>query len=154
MGTSMTLLIGKEERTITLAFFYLIYLWKRFIDNTFFIFHGLTSSLKHWWHLWIKLDQQSNTTSPSPNKLYPAYMFRLTFLNPENIGQNFKKPLPTVWHYFTSTFTTHSALKRFHLLTNNSRQQECLQKSRPKRWTQQLSTHFVFSVIFTPPHYQ
>ena len=54
LGTSMgtkiaaryvNLLMGKEERTIILAFLHLIYFWKRFIDDIFFIFLGSHSQL-------------------------------------------------------------------------------------------------------------
>ena len=42
------LFMGKEERTIILVFLHLIYFWKSFIDNIFFIFlgsHALLESL-------------------------------------------------------------------------------------------------------------
>ena len=39
------LFMGKEERTRILTFFYLIYFWKRFIDDIFFIFLGPHSQL-------------------------------------------------------------------------------------------------------------
>ena len=50
MGTKIAaryvnLLMGKEERTIILTFLHLIYFWKRFIDDIFFIFLGSHSQL-------------------------------------------------------------------------------------------------------------
>ena len=50
MGTRMAppyanLFMGKEERTIILTFLHLIYFWKRFIDDIFFIFLGSHSQL-------------------------------------------------------------------------------------------------------------
>ena len=39
------LFMGKEERTIILTFLHLIYFWKRFIDDIFFIFLGSHSQL-------------------------------------------------------------------------------------------------------------
>ena len=55
LGTSMgnrmappyaNLFMGMEERTIILTFLYLIYFWKPFIDEIFFIFLGSHSQLK------------------------------------------------------------------------------------------------------------
>ena len=51
MGTRMApsyanIFMDKEERTIFLTFLYLIYFWKRFIENNFFIFLGSLSQLK------------------------------------------------------------------------------------------------------------
>ena len=51
MGTRMAppyanLFMGKEERTIILTFLHLIYFWKHFIDDNFFIFLGSHSQLK------------------------------------------------------------------------------------------------------------
>ena len=50
MGTKMAppypnLFMGKEECTITLTFLQIIYFWKRFINDTFFIFLGSHSQL-------------------------------------------------------------------------------------------------------------
>ena len=50
IGTRMAppyanLFMGKEERTIILTFLLLIYFWKRFIDDIFFIFLGSHSQL-------------------------------------------------------------------------------------------------------------
>ena len=38
--------MGKEERTIVLAFLYLIYCWKRFIAGILFIFLGSHTQLE------------------------------------------------------------------------------------------------------------
>ena len=51
MGTRMAppyanLFMGKEERKTLLAFLHLIYLWKRFIDDIFFIFFGTHQELQ------------------------------------------------------------------------------------------------------------
>ena len=51
IGTRMApsyvnLFMGKEERTIILTFLHLIYFWKSFIDDIFFIFLGFHSQLK------------------------------------------------------------------------------------------------------------
>ena len=51
MGTKMpplcaNIFMRKEERTIILTFLYLIYFWKRFISDIFFIFLGSHSQLK------------------------------------------------------------------------------------------------------------
>ena len=51
IGTRMApfyanLFMGKEERTIILTFLHLIYFWKSFIDDIFFIFLGSHSQLK------------------------------------------------------------------------------------------------------------
>ena len=48
MGTSVAppyanLFMSKEERTIILTFLHLIYFWKCFIDDIFFIFLGFYS---------------------------------------------------------------------------------------------------------------
>ena len=43
-------------------------------------------------------------------------MFRSTFLNPENLRQNLTKNPMTLWHYFTSTPTTHSAGKKISFI--------------------------------------
>ena len=40
------LFMGKEERTIILTFLHLIYFWKRFIDDIFFIFLGSHSQFQ------------------------------------------------------------------------------------------------------------
>ena len=63
MGTRMAppyanLFMGKEERTIILTFLLLIYFWKRFIDDIFFIFLGSYSQLK-------SLTTFINTISPT-----------------------------------------------------------------------------------------
>ena len=51
MGTRMAppytnLFMGEEQHTIILTFFLLIYFWRRFIDDIFFIFLGSHSQLK------------------------------------------------------------------------------------------------------------
>ena len=42
----VNLFMGREERTIILTFFHLIYFWKRFIGDIFFIFLGSHFQLK------------------------------------------------------------------------------------------------------------
>ena len=107
MGTKMAplyvnLFTGKEERTIILAFFHLIYFWKRFIDDNFLFYLVLTPNLNLWWRLWTKVALRLIANSPTPNKLFLSYMCKSTFLNLENTRQNFtEKPL-TAWRYFTS----------------------------------------------------
>ena len=51
MGTRMApryanIFMGKEKRTIILTFLHLIYFWKRFFDDIFFIFLGSHTQLK------------------------------------------------------------------------------------------------------------
>ena len=52
------LFLGKEERTIILSYLHLIYIWKRFIDEIFFIFLGSHSHLN-------SLMRFMNTISPT-----------------------------------------------------------------------------------------
>ena len=77
MGTKMAtpyanLFMGKEERTIILTFLHLIYFWKRFIDDIFFIFLG--SQLK-------SLMTSMNTISPTINYTFTYSEQAVSFLD-------------------------------------------------------------------------
>ena len=79
MGTRMAspyvnLFVGKEERTIILTFLHLIYFWKRFIDDTFFIFLGSHSQLK-------SLMTFMNTISPTIKYTFTSSEQTVTFLD-------------------------------------------------------------------------
>ena len=74
MGTRMAppyanLLMRKEERAIILTFLHLIYFWKRFIDDIFFIFLGSHSQLN-------SLMTFMNTIGPTIK--YHIHLFRTT----------------------------------------------------------------------------
>ena len=79
MGTRMAppyanLFMGKEERTIILTFLHLIYFWKRFIDDIFFIFLGSHSQLK-------SLMTFMNTISPTIKYIFTYSKQTVTFLD-------------------------------------------------------------------------
>ena len=83
LGTSMVtrmnspyvnLFMCKEERTIILTFLYLIYIWKRFIDDIFFIFLGFHSRLK-------TLMTFMNTISPTFKYTFTYSEQTVTFLD-------------------------------------------------------------------------
>ena len=116
MGTRMVppyanLFMGKEESTIILTFLHLIYFWKRFVDDIFPIFLGSHSQLK-------SLMTFMNTISPTIKYTFTYSEQIATFLDvqiylsetrkPENSTEN----QPTTCHYFTSTLTIHSAVKK------------------------------------------
>ena len=78
MGTRMAppyanLLMRKEERAIILTFLHLIYFWKRFIDDIFFIFLGSHSQLK-------SLMTFMNTISPTIKYTFTYFEQTVTFL--------------------------------------------------------------------------
>ena len=66
--------MGKEERTIILTFLHLIYFWKRFIDDIFFIFLGSHSQLK-------SLMTFMNTISPTIKYTFTYSKQTVTFLD-------------------------------------------------------------------------
>ena len=68
------LFMGKEERTIILTFLHLIYFWKRFIDDIFFIFLGSHSQLK-------SLMTFMNTISPTIKYTFTYSKQTVTFLD-------------------------------------------------------------------------
>ena len=79
MGTRMAppyanLFMGKEERTIILTFLHLIYFWKRFIDDIFFIFLGSHSQLN-------SLMTFMNTISPTIKYTFTYSEEPATFLD-------------------------------------------------------------------------
>ena len=79
MGTRMSppyvnLFMGKEERPIILAFLHVIYFWKRFIDDTFFIFLGSHSQLN-------SLMTFMNTISPTIKYTFTYSKQTVTFLD-------------------------------------------------------------------------
>ena len=79
MDTRMTppyanLFMGKEEHTIILIFLHLIYFWKRFIDDIFFIFLGSHSQLE-------SLMTFINTISPTINYTFSYSEQIATFLD-------------------------------------------------------------------------
>ena len=79
MGTRMALpyanlFMGKEEHTIILTFLHLIYFWKRFIDDIFFIFLGSHSQLK-------SLMTFMNTISPTIKYTFIYSKQTVTFLD-------------------------------------------------------------------------
>ena len=79
MGTRMApsfanLFIGKEERTIMLAFFHLIYFWKRFIDDLFLIFLGSHTQLE-------SLMPFMNTISPTIKNTFTYSKQTVSFLD-------------------------------------------------------------------------
>ena len=79
MGTRMAppyanLFMGKEERTIILTFLHLIYFWKRFIDDIFFIFLGSHSQLN-------SLMTFMNTISPTIKYTFIYSKQTVTFLD-------------------------------------------------------------------------
>ena len=81
MGTRMAppyanLFMGKEEHTIILTFSHLIYFWKRFIDDVFFIFLGSHSQLK-------SLMTFMNTISPTIKYTFTYSKRTATFLDVE-----------------------------------------------------------------------
>ena len=81
MGTRMappyaSLFMGKEERTIILTFLHLIYFWKSFIDDIFFIFLGSHSQLK-------SLMTFMNTISPTIKYTFTFSEKTVTFLDVE-----------------------------------------------------------------------
>ena len=68
------LFMGKEERTITLSFFHLIYFWKHFIGGIFFIFLGSLSQLK-------SLMTFMNTISPTIKYTFTCSEQTVSFLD-------------------------------------------------------------------------
>ena len=68
------LFMGKEERTIILIFLHLIYFWKRFIDDIFFIFLGSHPQLK-------SLMTFMNTISPTIKYTFTYSKQAVTFLD-------------------------------------------------------------------------
>ena len=79
MGTRMappyaSLFMGKEERTIILTFLHLIYFWKHFIDDIFFIFLGSHSQLN-------SLMTFMNTISPTVKYTFTYSDQTATFLD-------------------------------------------------------------------------
>ena len=79
MGTRMAppyanLFMGKEERTIILTFLHLIYFWKRFIDDIFFIFLGSHCQLR-------SLMTFMNTVSPTIKYTFTYSKQTVTFLD-------------------------------------------------------------------------
>ena len=68
------LFLGKEEHTIILTFLHLIYFWKRFIDDIFFIFLGSRSQLK-------SLMTFMNTISPTIKYTFTYLEQTATFLD-------------------------------------------------------------------------
>ena len=75
MATPYTnLFIGKEERTIIVTFLHLIYFWKGFIDDIFFIFLGSHSQLKSFMTF-------MNTISPTIKYTFTYSKQTVTFLD-------------------------------------------------------------------------
>ena len=79
MGTRMplpftNLFMGKEERTIILAFFHLIYFWKGFIGDIFFIFFGSQTQLE-------SLMAYMNTISPTIKYTFTYSKQTVSFLD-------------------------------------------------------------------------
>ena len=66
--------MGKEEHTIILTFLHLIYFWKRFIDDIFFIFLGSHSQLN-------SLMTFINTISPTIKYTFSYSEQTVTFLD-------------------------------------------------------------------------
>ena len=116
MGTRIApsyanLFMGNEERTIILTFLHLIYFWKRFIDDIFFIFLGSHFQLK-------SLMTFMNTISPTIKYTFTSSEQTVTFLDVQiDLSETrklktklYRKPTDCC-HYFTSTLTIHSAVK-------------------------------------------
>ena len=112
MGTRMglpyaNLFMSKEERTIILTFLHLIYFWKRFVDDIFFNFLGIHCQLK-------SLMTFINTSSPTIKHMFTYSEQTVYFLDVQIYLSESKKPKKklTAWHYFISTLTIHSAVKK------------------------------------------
>ena len=89
--------MSKEERSIILAFLHLILFWKHFIDDIFLIILGSYTQLEY------TFTYSKQTVSFLDVKIY--------LWNLKDSRKNFSKNTLTVWHYFTSTPTTHTAVK-------------------------------------------
>ena len=103
--------MDKEECTIILTFLCLIYFWKRFIDD---IFISLGSHSQH-----KSLMTIMNATSPTIKYTFTYSKQTAFFLDVQIYlfeSRKFKTKLyknqPAAWHYFTSTLTIHSAVKK------------------------------------------
>ena len=107
MGTGMgfpyaNLFISKEERTIILTFLHLIYFWKRFVDDIFFIFLGSHFQLK-------SLMTFINTSSPNIKYMFTYSGQTAYFLDVQiylSESKKSKAKLPAL-HYFTFTLHFH-----------------------------------------------
>ena len=72
-----------------------------------------------WWHSSIKSAPLSITQSPTQSKLSLSWTCKSVFLKPENVRPNSIENQPIVWHYFTSTLTIHSVVKKVSSALNH-----------------------------------
>ena len=108
IGTRMAppyanLFMEKEERTIILTFLHLIYFWKRFIDDIFFIFLGSHCQLK-------SLMTFMNTTSPIIKCTFTHSKQTATFLDVKIYLSKNRKLKPKLYRKPTDCMT----LLHFH----------------------------------------
>ena len=145
--------MGKEDRTIILTFLHLIYFWKRFIDDIFFIFLGSHSQIK-------SLMTFMNAISPTIKYTFSYSEQIFSFLDVQIYLSESRKLTTKLYKKPTDCMTllhfhSHHPLscKEGIIYSQALRYSTIITGPHPAEKTQQPNTRSTGSHIATTPHH-